>query len=75
MNKISYKDIAQLGTLFFKNFEDKTEFYYFSGKMRDDKCTITKISAENIPENDEGFPIFDLDSFCHHSGFFIKIIE
>lgn len=75
MNEINYKDIAVLGTLFFKNFDDEMKIYYFSGRMGEDKCTITRIGIENIPENADGFDIYSLDNFCHYSGFFVKIIE
>ena len=78
MNEINYKDIATLGTLFFKNFDDEMRIYYLAGKMGEDKYTVTRIGMENLPESksdDDGLPIFSLDNFCHYSGFFIKIIE
>lgn len=75
MNEINYKDIATLGTLFFKNFDDEMKIYYLSGKTGENQYIVTRITADNIPEDDDGFPIFSLDNFCHYSGFYIKIVE
>lgn len=75
MYKLDYSEVAILGTLFFKNDGDETRLYYFSGKMSNDRCTVTRITADNIPENSEGFPIFNLDNFCRYSGYYVKIIE
>lgn len=76
MCKINYNEITAIGTLFF-SVDQKGDLclFYLSRKYSNNKFAVTRITENDIPENENGFPLYSLDNFCNESGFDVTIVE